>query len=196
MGKYEQIKELLYRYDKYGVEVTENGTILIGHPDYLPEHWRLIMIFPKLKSEEISLLEKECGTSLPDSYKYFLMNFSNGLDFINDTLSLFGLRKIAGRTIEASRQPYALKTPNKDERGYVENVKDSYFFIGSYKWDGSHLYIDKETEKVHFCSPDDATPLYTWDSLEDMLISELTRIYTLFTEDGRRIDKSKSTLPI
>lgn len=120
----------------------------------------------------------------------------NGLDFINDTLSLYGLRKIAGRTLESARQPYALKTPNKDERWCMENVKDSYFFIGSYKWDGSHIYIDKATEKVHFCAPDDATPLFTWNSLEDMLISGLTRLYCLFTEDGHRINKAKSTLPI
>ena len=56
--------------------------------------------------------------------------------------------------------------------------------------------IDKKTKKVHFCAPDDATPLFTWNSLEDMLISELTRLYCLFTEDGRRINKAKSTLPI
>ena len=196
MNKYEQIRKLLYKFEKYGVEVTENGTILIGHPDYLPEHWRLVMIFQKLETEEIDILENECGTSIPHSYKNFLTNFSNGLDFINDTLSLYGLRKIAGRTLESARQPYALKTPNKDERWCMENVKDSYFFIGSYKWDGSHIYIDKKTEKVHLCAPDDATPLFTWNSLEDMLISELTRLYSLFTEDGHRINKAKSTLPI
>lgn len=196
MDKYEKIKKLLYRYEKYGVEVTENGTTLIGHPDYLPKHWRLIMIFPKLKSSEIEVLENECEMSIPNSYKNFLMNFSNGIDFINDTLSLFGLRKTLGRTLEAARQPYALKTPNRDERCCVKNTKETYFFIGSYKWDGSRLYIDKETEKVHLCAPNDATPLYTWESLEDMLVSELSRLYTLFTEDGRRIDKSKSTLPI
>ena len=188
--------KLLYKYEKYGVEVTEKGTILIGHPDYLPELWRLVEIFPKLNNTEIEILEKECEIEIPKSYKKFLTEFSNGFIFLFGVLALDGLKRIMDRSITSERQPFSLKTTNKDERWCVENVKESYFFIGSYDWDGSHLYIDKETEKVHFCSPDDATPLYTWDSLEDMLISELTRLYTLFTEDGRQIDKSKSTLPI
>ena len=196
MDKYNRIKELLYRYEKYGVETTSNGTILIGHPDYLPELWRLVEIFPKLDDKDIDKIREECAMNLPYTYEKFLRTFCNGFNFISGTLSLFGLRKIEGRSIEASRQSFALKLPNNTERCSIENVRDSYFFIGSYDWDGSRLYIDKDTEKVHLCARYDATSLLSWDSLEDMLIAELTRLYSLFTEDGRQIDESRTTLPL
>ncbi len=69
INKYEQIMKLLYKYEKYGVEVTEKGTILIGHPDYLPELWRLVEIFPKLNNTEIEILEKECEIEIPKVIK-------------------------------------------------------------------------------------------------------------------------------
>ena len=47
MNKYLEIEKLLFRYDKYGTELTDNGTILIGHPNYLPKLWWLIQLYPK-----------------------------------------------------------------------------------------------------------------------------------------------------
>jgi len=194
--RYKKIKDLLYKFEKYGVKRLENGAVLIGHPDYLSEHRWINEIYAPLNEHDIEVLEKECNTSIPDDYKFFLKNFANGINVLSDCFSLDGLRKELGRTKDASRQPYALKIPNVMERFLVGNTKESYFFIGGYSFDGSLVYIDKETDKVHFCKDYDATPLYTWNSLEDMLFSEITRIYTLFTEDGRKIDENRSTLPI
>ncbi|MBR6041851.1 MAG: SMI1/KNR4 family protein [Paludibacteraceae bacterium] len=196
MNKYLEIEKLLFRYDKYGTELTDNGTILIGHPNYLPKLWWLIQLYPKLEENDIKVLEKECDMPIPHQYKEFLLHFANGFDFQNGDFTLYGLRKILGRSIEASRQPFSLKTPNRSERNLIKNVKNSFFFIGSYSWDGSRLYIDIDTQKVHLCSRYDAKSLYEWNNLEDMIISELTRLYSYYTEDGKPINEHISNLPI
>ena len=196
MHKYDKIYKLLLRYQKFGIEKTDNGTILVGHPNYLPNNWRLVEIYPPLLPNDIVLLREECAIDIPKSYEDFLVNFGNGFNFLSGTLALFGLRKIVGRSLEASRQPFALKLPNNSERMLIKHCKESFFFIGSYDWNGSRLYIDKASDMVYFCDRYDATPLLSWDSLEAMLTAELTRLYSLFTEDGRQIDESISTLPL
>ena len=78
-----------------------------------------------------------------------------------------------------------------------KNAKDTYFFIGGYRYDGSKLYIDSEDGKVHFCKRRDASSLLAWDSFEDMLLSESKRIFTLYDDRGRMLVPSeKSTTDI
>lgn len=194
-NKYELIKEKLYKFSPYGVKVSkETRATLIGHPSYISSEYSFLnYMFVPLSDIELVDLEKMLNVEIPISYVNFLKNFSNGLKILHSTLCLDGYRKINGRGIEASYQPFSILTINGSER--PQNAKDNYFFIGGYDWDGSNLYIDTETERIHFCSRWDATSLYSWDSLEDMLLSEIDRLYTLFTEDGRQIDENISTLP-
>lgn len=194
-NKYELIKEKLYKFSPYGVKVSkETRATLIGHPSYISSEYSFLnYMFVPLSDIELVDLEKMLNVEIPISYVNFLKNFSNGLKILHSTLCLDGYRKINGRGIEAFYQPFSILTINGPER--PQNAKDNYFFIGGYDWDGSNLYIDTETERIHFCSRWDATSLYSWDSLEDMLLSEIDRLYTLFTEDGRQIDENISTLP-
>jgi hypothetical protein len=99
--------------------------------------------------EEIYIIENEIKTDIPFGYKDFLMNYSNGINILSSTFSLYGLRKNNNREIDADRQPYSVITPNIFER--PKNAKSNFFFIGGYNWDGSHLYIDIETNIVHYC---------------------------------------------
>ena len=69
------------------------------------------------------------------------------------------------------------------------------FISGSYDYDGSRLYMTHDN-KVHYCKPNDATSLLTWPSLEEMLESEITRLYKLFDDKGVMYDESASTLPV
>jgi hypothetical protein len=69
------------------------------------------------------------------------------------------------------------------------------FFIGGYDWDGSLIYIDRITNKIHVCNQDDITPLFAWLSFEEMLNCEIKRLVTLFDKNGREYDEDKSTLP-
>ena len=191
--EYEKIKDKLMKFKCLGFEERE-GCLLIGKPSYLPKYAWLVTIFAPLDKEEFSIMCNKYCIKIPFVYKEFLTNFSNGLDIFSGTFSLEGYRKHYRRDESAILQPFALDISNVYER--PKNAKDSYFFIGSYDWDGSTLYIDTDTNHVHLCKREDATSLYEWNSFEEMLSSEIDRIFSLFTDDGRQIDENQSTLPI
>jgi len=194
MFYFKEIKEELDKFENLGYEVSELGTKLIGKALHsAPMAW-IHSIYKTIDSDDINILEKDLKIIIPDSYKDFLMNCSNGLTLFTSTFNLDGYRKVLGRGIEASRQPYSILIPNLDER--PENSKPNYFFIGSYEWDGSKLYIDTKTNKVHYCEMNDSTSLYQWNSFEDMLLAETKRIIKLFDEKGVIINENKPTTPI
>jgi len=193
-SRFKTIDEQIRKFEYLGSEVCENGAVLIGRTPNIAKFAWSHSIYKPLTDEEISKLSNDLKTDIPESYKRFLQEYSNGLSFFVSTFYLDGLRKDGGRSIEASRQPYSLILSNLKER--PKNAKESYFFIGGYNWDGSHLYIDKADGKVHFCARWDATSLYSWNSFEEMLESEILRIIPLFDENGVKLDKDLFTTPI
>lgn len=194
MSYIKEVNEILYSFEYLGLEKSELGAILIGKaPHIAPMAW-LHSLYPTLTEVDIDILEKQLETTIPKEYKDFLLNYSNGLSIFVSKFSLYGMRKELGRTVEASRQPFSLITPNTIEK--PKNAKQNYFFIGSYKWDGSKLYIDNETGKVHYCDRWDATSLYEWNSFQEMLVSEVKRITSLFDEKGVIINEDLHTTPI
>ncbi len=195
MNYFEEIKKELFKYKRLGEEtVPETGALLIGHAPHIAREAWLHKIYPVLSNNDITSLETNLQTTIPTVYKYFLQQYSNGLNLFVAEFSLDGLRKELGRSVAASRQPFDLSIPNIDER--PDNARDSYFFIGGYSWDCSKLYIDKETNKVHYCDRWDATSLYEWNSFEEMLLSEIKRLSSLFDEDGVIINKGLHTTPV
>jgi SMI1 / KNR4 family (SUKH-1) len=190
-----RFKELIYKFQDLGVERSiSNGAILIGKaPHIAPEAW-LNSLYQPLDITDVKVLETELGTDIPIDYKNFLLNVSNGLNILVGTFYLDGLRRNYKRTVDESRQPFSIITTNIEER--PDNAKDNHFFIGGYKWDGSCIYIDKKTNLVHYCDRDDVTSLFQWESFEEMLISELDRIYLLFDNNGVKIHEDICTTPI
>ncbi|WP_146894394.1 SMI1/KNR4 family protein, partial [Chryseobacterium rhizosphaerae] len=156
-----EINELIYKFSNLGLDSSSDGAMMIGRAPFKgPKAW-LNIIYPKVKEEEIAALERELNSSIPESYKHFLMNYSNGGNFLSSTLSLDGLRRYLTRDPKAnSRQPFSILTPNLYER--PENAMKNFFFIGGYQWDGSLLYIDKDTNIVHCCELNDATSKVHW----------------------------------
>ncbi|TCC91771.1 SMI1/KNR4 family protein [Pedobacter frigiditerrae] len=193
MTRQKEIKKLLYVFEHLGVHHSENGAILIGRAPHIGSEAWLNNIYPVLTENEIRIVEDALKTDIPSEYKDFLLNFSNGLDVCVSTFYLDGLRKELGRTIESSRQPYSLETSNVYER--LKDSEDEYFFIGGYNWDGSHLYIDKRTNMVHCCERYNVASKKQWASLEDMIVSELTRINQLFNVKGEEIDEDFPSIP-
>lgn len=189
-----RLEELLYKFKELGVHQVSNGAILIGRaPHIAPEAW-LNKIYPKLNGVDLDELEVCLKTEIPQPYRKFLSEISNGLNILVAEFSLDGLRRNYDRSVDGSRQPFSLEIPNIHER--PRNAKKNHFFIGGYSWDGSKLYIDKETNKVHYCDRWDVTSLYEWDSFEEMLLSEVERIYALYDSNGVKINEDMWTTPI
>ncbi len=190
----EEVKKELFKFKHLGEEITPNGALLIGRaPHVAPLAWQH-SIYPTLSDPDVSKLERKLNMPIPGSYRWFLQNGSNGLDVFVAEFYLYGLRKDLGRSIEASRQPYSPDISNIDER--PKNAKKSYFFIGGYKWDGSKLYIDTDSNQVHFSDRWDATSLFRWNSFEEMLLSEIKRLVKLFDENGKIVNANLYTTPV
>lgn len=182
----------LKEFNYLGEKILEDGTLLIAKaPHIAPLAW-LHCVYAPLTESQISEIEQRIG-EMPKVYKEFLKT-SNGLGVFNTTLSLYGLRGNYRRQIQDVWQPFDIIIPNTLEK--PANAKESVFIIGGYDWDGSYLYIDKRSGKVHLCDRDDAKSLYEWDDFEEMLSSEVRRLVTLFDKEGKELDSDRSTLPI
>ena len=191
MDYFDTIKDILYKYQRFGIRTAENGTILIGHaPHVAPEAW-LHKIFLPLTDNDIMLMEDEVKLPIPIPFKQFLKK-SNGLQIFITKFSLYGLRRSYERIGDNTWQPFAMDTPNTIER--IRNAPLDAVFIGSYSFDGSRLYMDRQN-KVYRCLRWDATPINRWNSFEEMLLSEVTRITKLFDSEGRQINKEQPTTP-
>lgn len=191
MNYFEEISNLLLQYKHLGEQFLEDGTLLIGKvPEVALNAW-LHEIYPPLNHAELLKLENDLERVVPNSYKYYLTSFSNGLNIFNDTLSFYGLRKMEGRSMVKVWQPYSLYTINILER--VTNSKDSFFYIGGYGWDGSLLYIDELTNRVHHCTKDSSKSLNSWDNFETMVVKEVKRLVGIYEKIGVKILDEKTT---
>ena len=193
-SKYEEIRNLMFKLSHLGVwNFSQEGGFFIGKAPHLGTRAWQNRIYPKISMTEIEIMENEMHRQIAPSYIRFLTSFSNGLDIFNDTLGLYGYRYSFRRDETHNQQPYNLVWLNRFQRPL--NITVDMFFIGEYNWDHSFLYVTPD-QKVHFCHREDATSLFTWDSIEDMLLSEIKRIYTLFDDRGVAIDPKHPTTPI
>lgn len=193
MTDYTYLHDLVFKFSGTGIKtVTKTGATLVGHASFIaPEAW-LNHMFKPLTLEELSILEEKLHRPIPEVYKDFLTNFSNGLNILNGHLSLHGLRYNYTRDLDNS-QPFDLVIDNNYSSEKPTNATQEMFFFGSYLHGGARLYFDKD-ETICFCSKDDAFALKKWDNFEDMLISEIIRIYGLFDDFGHPLKETHDLL--
>lgn len=175
---------------KHGYVKTPKGE-KIGHVPKLAPLAYNIKLSQKLDVSQIDSLEERLQREIPAAYKRFLMECSNGLHFYF-SLNLYGSRD--GLLDRSGNEVivWDLQDLNRFER--PKNSCKNAFFIGTYSYDTSKLYIDCETNKVHYCGRYDATSLKEWDSFETMMSEEIDRIYALFDEEGYlTVDSSEKT---
>ena len=188
------LEKLLMRFSHLGVSHLKNGALLIGKAPHIAEYAWLNVMYPCATETEIYDLEKRLGCAIPKVYKDFLMNVSNGLNVMNCTLALHGCRMSYNRADFESRYPFNIEDVQKYER--PKNATQEMFFFASYNYDCSKLYLNTSDNKIYYCDRYDATPLKSWDSLSDMITSEIERIFSLFDTDGRIFNRMAPTTPV
>lgn len=180
------------RYENWTHKETENGTLLIGNPYKDKPFWWLIHIFPKVQSIKLKDFS-DSKLTIPQVYRDFLEKVSNGILLFFGTLALEGIREDFSRSLDVE-EPFSLITSNIKER--PKNAKDSYFFFGSYNWDGSQLYIDTSNNHVYLAKRYTLEIIYEWNLFEEFINSEIPRICSLYDENGEEKEPDSSTLPI
>jgi len=164
-----------------------------GHiPQIAPEAYN-IYTFAPLTDEQLALLERVLNREVPKQYRTFLTHVSNGMHIFSRCLNLYGLQGVLDRRGDF-QGPFDLSIPNVYER--PSNADGNYFFLGSYSYDGSLLYIKDDVSTVYYCARRDATPIKEWPSFSDMLIEEIQRLKSLHNADGILKSTRRSTLPI
>ena len=188
------LEKLLMRFSHLGVTHLKNGALLIGKAPHIAEYAWLNVMYPCATETEIYDLEKRLGCAIPEVYRNFLMNVSNGFDIMNCTLALHGCRTSYNRSDLDSWYPFSLEDIQKYER--PKNATLEMFFFASYNYDCSKLYLNTSDNKIYYCDRYDTTPLKSWDSLSDMITSEIERIFGLFDADGRISNRMAPTTPV
>jgi hypothetical protein len=188
---YDQIRERVGSAADLGHETLPSGAEVFGHvPHTGPDAW-LHALYPGLDDEELDALEGDLDRRVPAVYADWL-RLTNGLELFVTSLALFGLVREGGRD-PRNRQPFALSIYNVDQR--PDDAGDEVFFIGTYDWDGSLLYLRGDGERVYRGTRESVDPLTEWDSLESMLLSEFDRLSDYFDEKGRERDPDRPTIP-
>mgnify|MGYP000845859173 FL=1 len=186
------IQRLLEEQSAYGF-VCESGVRKYGHlPHIAPEAYS-VYTFAPLAQEQLSLLRERLGMELPEAYAAFLSEASNGMHLFYHGLSLYGLQGELHRR-SGGLGPFDLDIPNCYER--PQNADEDCFFIGSYSYDASHLYMRRDGEQVYYCTRYDATPLRQWDSFSAMLTEEIQRLRSIHDPRGVLQVERQKTLPI
>ena len=188
-------EQLLSKYSHLGKKyIEETGATIIGHAPHIAPEAYLNMAFEPLSEEDIFHLEDRLHQNIPDPYKDFLRNVSNGATVCCE-LFLYGYRRIHNKDkgIIYVFEPYDLEDINCSD--WVKKTSPDMFFFGSYDWNGDRLYIDRESLKVVLCGIPDLTPLYKWKTFDDFLQEEVNRLYTMFDENGVQLNESASPLP-
>lgn len=179
-------------FKELGTKETKFANLIGRAPHVGKEAWLHSIYKPITEKEVVEMNSKLC-IKIPKVYEEFL-KICNGVSIFCRTLSLFGYRYNYIRDLENVWQPFSLITANNNERPF--DAITNHFFFGFYNWDGSILYIDTNTSKIHRCSRESVKSLNEWENFEDMLISETDRILGLFDKKGVEIDEDKETTPL
>lgn len=190
---YKFLLNTINEYQYLGVKELSNGTKLIGHVPSVGKLAYFHRLYCKLSMDDFSNLEKDLGMKIPDQYKFFLLNISNGLSIFSAAINLYGLRHNYNRTGEDMYQPIHIEDANKLRR--IPEASDDVLFIGSYKSDGSKIFIKSDSDTVYRCERYSMNVLHEWDNLEVFLEQECKRLKDHFDSDGNRIDKKRPTTP-
>lgn len=150
MENFNDLKKMyILPYENIGIKRYRNGTTKYGHAPEVASQAYIITVFNPISTMELKVLESSLNQSIPNEYSSFLVDCSNGLNLFVTCFCLYGFVGKINRQIGSTPQPFSLRLLNIHER--PKNSKDSFFFIGGYDYDGSKLYIDKQTGKVHYC---------------------------------------------
>lgn len=187
---YHTLIETVGRARTFGYKQELNGAKLFGHvPHIAPLAWFHIL-YPALSEDELRQLEKEIQRPIPDAYAWWLWR-TNGVTLFSGTLDFYGLVRVRSRRPE-NRQPFELWIEGEVQRRILKLSPAMFVFGGSGKGSGWRVYLDSTKGTVHRCNRSNPTPVQSWSSIADLLITELPRIESMFDDHGRR--KSEAEL--
>lgn len=173
------------------VRQMSNGVCLIGRLPSVGSAAYLHAVFPPVPLEEFQESPSLREARLPLEFREFLTE-CNGVILFQGALSLYGFRRRISRDPEL-REPFSWDERNTMNR--PQGAQARHFFIGSFNWDGSLIYLDADNPGVFRRALRDPAPLNRWDSIWVMLEVEISRIGQLFDRFGNELNENVPTAP-
>lgn len=193
MSYLDYIVSLAEKWKGLGEKTLENGTRLIGHvPQVAPQAYLHQFYLPALTGGEFEVVELFVKRPLPQPLRELYGRF-NGLRLFQGELGVDGLRRSSGRTVEDVWQPFAIQTPNADER--PERAPDDFVFFGGYKDDLTLLGMRPASPEIIATKPERWRVKATWPDLESCLVSEAERLSRMFNDAGDFVGKRGRVSP-
>jgi hypothetical protein len=185
---------VLERAGIFGRRETRHGVRLIGFvPHVAPEAW--FHAIPRgLSDAGVIELETALGRPVPGSYRRLLQTL-NGGHFFSGALAIYGARSSAGRDVDDAFLPFDVVKVNHYERPHAIGADN--VIVGGYRLDGSLVLVSRASGATKRVDRSSGSPLNVWDSLDEFLEKEITRLDTLHDASGRLIaDKSELLPPV
>ncbi len=142
---------------------------------------------------ELDALEMIIKRPLPPALKDFFRRI-NGGHFFAGELSIYGLRRSYGWSIEEAAQPFAMEHSNVMPR--LAGAPDDAVFFAFYMDDGSQLAAFPDRPEIVAVPQRKWDVRRTWPSLENVLVTEFDRLSTCFDDEGNKINPDAHCSPI
>jgi hypothetical protein len=126
------------------------------------------------------------------------LRVQNGAILFSGSLSIYGVLEPGQRI---SREPM-LRPPfniEDENASWPPHEPDRLLAIGGYGFDGSSICIDRRDFGIALFQRGEALlrrePTLSWDSLDQWLRSEISRLSNLFDTSGRMLVEESQTVP-
>jgi hypothetical protein len=187
------LEHLLRKFKAHGNFEYEGRSFMTHVPSAGPCAYLNIIFAPA-----IPLVQKEIidPLQLPDDLRAFYHKY-NGADLFLHLVSVYGFLPAVykfERSDWRKTLPYNLVNSNRE---YSNNLElSNVILVGSYGYDRSEVYVERETGHVHCSIANDLTKTRaTWPSFEVWLTEEIARLSDCFDEHGNRLVELEETLP-
>lgn len=137
----------------------------------------------------------EVGTKLqfPDPIFEFLGQY-NGAKMFSGALNLYGVVEagyLLNRQDSFSLPPFNIEEANRLWQTDPENL----LVIGGYRFDGSRVCISRSSGQILLFRKKGREPELSWNYFESWLLEEITRLCSLFDDEGKRLWPESETVP-
>lgn len=127
------------------------------------------------------------------------LKVQNGAILFSGALSIYGVKppgQHINRSDPFSRPPIDIEHENSNWPPYDP---DRFLAIGGYGFDGSGVCINRKSFRIDFFNRGEGslseTASFSWNSLDEWVRDENSRLSTLFDSTGRRLVNESETVP-
>lgn len=154
------------------INFSRNGAIRLGPLPEVGKHAFLHVLFPPLPISDIASAAHAAGINFPANYTQFLHHL-NGAILFKGGLSIYGIRGDISRDPDI-RKPFDVIEANTLIKPF--GGSEDSFYIGSFDLDGAHIVMKGNAPGVVRCDPNTHDEVARWNSIQEMLISEIERL--------------------